>query len=132
VARSWVVLVFWIPFLGFLIAVVLVTAEARDLEGRYTNSPLKPWFDQLRSRNGICCSSADGYVLEDPDWESEKGHYRVRVPRAPYSQTWCGSMCQTTPLLKSLIRSGEPWSGQSMNGSEMIQRSRSAALCQEV
>jgi hypothetical protein len=27
-------------------------AMGRDLDGRYANSPLKPWFDQLKSRNG--------------------------------------------------------------------------------
>lgn len=52
---------------------------ARD-DGRYANSPLKPWFDQLRSGRGPCCSQADGYVVADPDWESRDGHYRVRVP----------------------------------------------------
>ena len=36
-------------------------ALARD-DGRYTNSPLKEWFDRLASRKGLCCSVADGYV----------------------------------------------------------------------
>ena len=53
-------------------------ALARD-DGRYTNSPLKEWFDLLASRKGLCCSVADGYVVDDPDWESSKGHYRVRI-----------------------------------------------------
>lgn len=49
-------------------------------DGRYANSPLKPWFDGLRSGKGPCCSDADGYALDDPDWESRAGHYRVRIP----------------------------------------------------
>jgi hypothetical protein len=51
---------------------------ARD-DGRYANSPLKPWFDTLKSGKGLCCSNADGVVVSDPDWESKDGHYRVRL-----------------------------------------------------
>jgi hypothetical protein len=53
-------------------------ALARD-DGRYANSPLKPWFESLHSQLGRCCSDADGYVLADVDWESDHGHYRVRI-----------------------------------------------------
>jgi hypothetical protein len=52
--------------------------SARD-DGRYANSPLKPWFDGLRSSRGLCCSVADGMAVSDPDWESKDGHYRVRL-----------------------------------------------------
>ena len=51
---------------------------ARD-DGRYANSPLKSWFDSLRSGRGPCCSDADGTVVSDVDWESKDGHYRVRL-----------------------------------------------------
>ncbi|WP_158669515.1 hypothetical protein [Bradyrhizobium guangdongense] len=54
-------------------------AFARD-DGRYAISPLKPWFDSLRSGKGPCCSDADGYALSDVDWQSAGGRYRVRVP----------------------------------------------------
>lgn len=52
---------------------------ARDPDGRYANSPLKQWFDSLRSGKGPCCSDADGSAVSDVDWESSSGHYRVRV-----------------------------------------------------
>jgi hypothetical protein len=61
-------------------------ALGRDLDGRYANSPLRPWFDQLKSRSGPCCSNADGYVVEDADWEAKNGHYRVRVPEGSISK----------------------------------------------
>jgi hypothetical protein len=52
-----------VPLIGFVAAIGLwlmpLTAMGRDLDGRYVNSPLKPWFDQLKSRNGPCCSNAD-------------------------------------------------------------------------
>jgi len=60
--------------------IVLTTGSAlgRD-DGRYADSPLKPWFDSLRSHLGPCCSDADGFAVSDPDWESHDGHYRVRL-----------------------------------------------------
>ena len=54
-------------------------AQARDPDGRYANSPLKQWFDSLRSGKGPCCSDADGSAVSDVDWESKDGHYRVRL-----------------------------------------------------
>ena len=59
-----------------LLATGLVSA--RD-DGRYANSPLKPWFDSLRSGRGLCCSDADGVAVSDPDWDSKDGHFRVRL-----------------------------------------------------
>ena len=77
----------WIPLVGFIaLWLTPLTAIGRDLDGRYATSPLKPWFDQLKSRNGPCCSNADGYVVEDADWEAKNGHYRVRVPKGPDSK----------------------------------------------
>ncbi|HXW42248.1 MAG TPA: hypothetical protein VEK75_13655 [Xanthobacteraceae bacterium] len=51
---------------------------ARD-DGRYANSPLKAWFDQLASGKGLCCSFADGVSVQDVDWDTENGRYRVRI-----------------------------------------------------
>lgn len=54
----------WIPLVAFITSMGLwltpLTAMGRDLDGRYANSPLKSWFDQLKSGNGPCCSNADG------------------------------------------------------------------------
>jgi len=52
--------------------------SARD-DGRYANSPLKPWFDQLASGKGLCCSFADGVKVENVDWDTQDGRYRVRL-----------------------------------------------------
>jgi hypothetical protein len=59
--------------------VVLLSSPAlvRD-NGRYAQSPLKPWFDSLKSGKGPCCSDADGCAVSNPDWESKDRHYRVR------------------------------------------------------
>lgn len=59
---------------------ILVTpCYARDPDGRYADSPLKPWFDSLKSGKGPCCSDADGTAVADVDWDSNHGHYRVRL-----------------------------------------------------
>ena len=53
--------------------------SARDPDGRYANSPLKQWFDQLASGKGLCCSFADGFSVQDVDWDTQDGSYRVRL-----------------------------------------------------
>ena len=57
---------------------VPIHLNARD-DGRFANSPLKEWFDRLSSRNGLCCAFADGIGLQDVDWDTQDGHYRVRI-----------------------------------------------------
>jgi hypothetical protein len=55
-----------------------IVALARD-DGRYANSPLKSWFDRFASGNGLCCSFADGFSVDNVDWDAQGGHYRVRL-----------------------------------------------------
>ena len=52
--------------------------SARD-DGRYANSPLHAWFDQLASGKGLCCSFADGVSIQNVDWDTQEGRYRVRL-----------------------------------------------------
>lgn len=68
-----------IACVALLLGWVSQFSHARDLDGRYANSPLKGWFDSLKSGKGPCCSDADGYAVSDPDWESKNGNYRVRI-----------------------------------------------------
>ncbi|MCK1358526.1 hypothetical protein [Bradyrhizobium sp. 199] len=55
-----------------------MSAPARD-DGRYADSLLKEWFESLSSDFGSCCSEADGYMVADIDWESDHGHYWMRI-----------------------------------------------------
>ena len=72
-----------VVFVVVVLAVRLVyPAAARDLDGRFANSPLHNWFESLRSGKGPCCSDADGRALSDVDWESKDGHYRVYIDGA--------------------------------------------------
>ena len=66
--------------LTFCLTTIVMPGQliARD-DGRFANSPLKPWFDSLASGNGLCCSFADGFSVQDVDWDTQDGHYRVRI-----------------------------------------------------
>jgi hypothetical protein len=70
--------------LTMAVAVVCITvfvpahSYARD-DDRFANSPLKEWFDRLVSKNGLCCAFADGTSVQDVDWDTQEGHYRVRI-----------------------------------------------------
>jgi hypothetical protein len=48
-------------------------------DGRFANAPLKQWFDGLTSANGLCCSFADGISIQNVDWDTKDGRYRVRL-----------------------------------------------------
>ena len=66
---------------GVTLCVTMVVPDrsyARD-DGRFANSPLKEWFDRLASRNGLCCAFADGVSVQDVDWDSQEGQYRVLI-----------------------------------------------------
>jgi hypothetical protein len=61
------------------LAAIGASADARD-DGRFANSPLKGWFENLHSKGGgPCCADADGTALDDVDWDTQSGHYRVRL-----------------------------------------------------
>lgn len=68
-----------------MLPILLSGAHARD-DGRYTDSPLKSWFENLASHRGMCCSFADGVSIRDVDWDTVCDHknpddcrYRVRL-----------------------------------------------------
>ena len=79
-------MVSWRRFSAVFVIILLAhqSAHARDPDGRFANSPLKPWFEKLTSGKGPCCSDADGSVVLDSDWETKDGHYRVRI----YGKWW--------------------------------------------
>lgn len=68
----------WLLGLILFGLVVARVAHARD-DGRFANSPLKPWFDKLASGKGLCCSFADGVKIEDPDVDNQGPDSRFRV-----------------------------------------------------
>jgi hypothetical protein len=67
----------------FLLVVLLLLTTAattpmslaRD-DGRYANSPLKQWFESLKSAKGFCCAEADG---RDTEYDIRDSKYWVPV-----------------------------------------------------
>lgn len=66
-----------------ILGVIVVLATSLWVGYAYPHDHNRPdlnsWFDGLKSGKGPCCSNADGTVLSDVDWESNDGHYRVRI-----------------------------------------------------
>ena len=63
------------------LAMLIVASEGRD-RGQFAKSTpeMKAWFDSLKSGKGFLrCSDADRTAVSDVDWESQDGHYRVRL-----------------------------------------------------
>ena len=66
----------------FCLTAILVPVQlaARD-DGRFANSPLKPWFDRLASGKGLCCSFADGFSVQDVDWDTHPNFFLCEIIR---------------------------------------------------
>src|SRR6201988_3663380 len=50
-------------------------ARAHD----YQHPELNSWYESLRSGKGPCCDGSDAKRVDDADWETKDGHYRVRM-----------------------------------------------------
>jgi hypothetical protein len=53
----------------------LTVARAHD----HVRPELNGWYQSLRSGKGPCCDGSDARRVDDADWESQDGHYRVRI-----------------------------------------------------
>ncbi|WP_155253466.1 hypothetical protein [Bradyrhizobium japonicum] len=83
-----------------LLAITVGPAPARDLDGRYANSPHKEWFSQQRNSVGMsCCDESDGhrfygdYVIKEDGSVVVEGHtiesYKVlKGPNPVGSAVW--------------------------------------------
>jgi hypothetical protein len=66
------------PVALIFLLLALLPAQARD-DGRFSGTPFHAWFDHLMSGRGLCCAFADGVSIQDVDWETQDGKYRVRL-----------------------------------------------------
>lgn len=63
-----------------LALLLLLCSPALAHDKHHTITPeQKSWFDSLKSGKGPCCADADGNVLQENDWETKEGHYRVFI-----------------------------------------------------
>jgi hypothetical protein len=61
---------------ALFVSLLLSTAALARDDGRYANSPLKPWFDSLKSAKGFCCSEADG---RETEYDIRESRYWVPI-----------------------------------------------------
>lgn len=68
-----------IAYIAVILWLAVSAALARD-SGQFsqTDPSIKQWFNALGNKQGgQCCSFADGFSLDDPQWDEQDGHYRV-------------------------------------------------------
>lgn len=63
-----------------LAVVILLFGVVRCSHAHDHSRPdLTPWFESLHSGKGPCCDGSDALAIDDPDWDSANGHYRVKL-----------------------------------------------------
>ena len=69
----------WYIFTGIvLLALAIFISYAYPHDARHPE--LNAWLMGLRNKNTVpCCDGSDALRIEDADWESHGGHYRVRL-----------------------------------------------------
>ncbi|MGY4476403.1 hypothetical protein [Bradyrhizobium sp. USDA 3364] len=50
-------------------------AQAHD----HQHPELNGWYESLHSGKGPCCDGSDAKRVDDADWDTKDGHYRVRL-----------------------------------------------------
>lgn len=81
----------------------------------------KSWFDGLKSSKGPCCADADGNVLQDNDWESKDGHYRVSIEGAWFDVPDDAVVKQPNLYGPTMVWGYRVWNGESGNMRFVIQ-----------
>ena len=65
----------WHTKLAILSAMLLVVA----IGGARAHAELNSWYESLHSGKGPCCDGSDAKRVDDADWDTQDGHYRVRI-----------------------------------------------------
>lgn len=63
-----------------LLALMAMPAVAAPPPGTDLSSPEHAWFERQHNIRGmLCCSEADGHILDADDWRSNGAAYEVRI-----------------------------------------------------
>jgi hypothetical protein len=65
--------------LAIFTVMVSIVAVGRAGAHDHDRPELNNWYESLRSGKGPCCDGSDAQRVDDADWESKDGHYRVRI-----------------------------------------------------
>jgi hypothetical protein len=69
----------WHPTLIFFVAMLPISIAGRAEAHDYQHPELNGWYESLHSGKGPCCDGTGAKRVDDADWESKDGHYRVRI-----------------------------------------------------
>jgi hypothetical protein len=63
-----------------VVAIALFALTAGGASGHDPSRPeLNGWYESLHSGKGPCCDGSEAKRVDDADWDSKDGHYRVRI-----------------------------------------------------
>jgi hypothetical protein len=63
-----------------VVAIALFALTASSASGHDPSRPeLNGWYESLHSGKGPCCDGSEAKRVDDADWDSKDGHYRVRI-----------------------------------------------------
>jgi hypothetical protein len=63
----------------------------------YQHPELNGWYESLHSSKGPCCEGTDAKRIDEADWDSKGGHYRVRIDGEWVDVPKQGSRARTKP-----------------------------------
>lgn len=71
----------WLVWTWSMVIVLVLLLTVHFAKAHDHNRPeLNDWFRGLKSNSGAwCCDGADATRLDDVDWDTKGGHYRVRI-----------------------------------------------------
>lgn len=67
--------------IGWILSIAIVWFFlALNVHAHVASRPdLNGWFDSLYSEKSLCCDFTEAESVQDVDWETKDGHYRVRI-----------------------------------------------------
>lgn len=69
----------WRAMLFTFVALLPQSSIGRARAHDYQHPELNSWYESLHSGKGPCCDGSDAKRVDDADWETKDGHYRVRI-----------------------------------------------------
>jgi hypothetical protein len=70
---------FWLPSLVICVAMLSISITSRARAHDYHHPELNHWYESLHSGKGPCCDRSEAKRIDDADWETRDGRYRVRI-----------------------------------------------------
>ena len=70
---------FWHATLVVLVAMLSISTISCARAHDHLRPELNSWYESLHSGREPCCDGSDAKRVDDADWESKDGHYRVRI-----------------------------------------------------